>query len=258
MRGPAELANHRGLGEHKTMHGIVLLSGGLDSTTVAAHALEAGYSLRGLCVLYGQLHAREARAAEAVAARLGIPLDVVDASFYRELAWNSSLTGLEASGVPSGRSTADMAREIPSTYVPLRNTFFLTLAAAALESWMLALIERDGREPSELSPAIFVGANAIDYSGYPDCRPEFYEAAMKVLGLGSKLGTQYGIEIRIEAPIVAMSKAEIVRHGAALGAPLELTWSCYLGGERPCATCDSCLLRAGGFAEAGIPDPALP
>jgi 7-cyano-7-deazaguanine synthase len=236
---------------------MVLLSGGLDSTTVAAHAVRAGHTVRALCVLYGQLHAREARAAEAVANALGIPLDVVDAGFYRGLAWHSSLTGIEASAVPSGRTSAEMAADIPSTYVPFRNTFFLTLAAAALESWMLALIERDRVEPRTLEPAIFVGANAIDYSGYPDCRPEFYEAAAAVLRLGSKLGTQYGVPLRIEAPIIAMSKAEIARYGSQLGAPLGLTWSCYLGGERPCGACDSCLLRASGFAEAGIPDPAL-
>lgn len=239
------------------MHGVVLMSGGLDSTTVAAHAKRAGYALRGLCALYGQLHAREVRAAEAVAARLEIPIDVVDASFYRDLAWNSSLTGPETSAVPMDRDHDEMAADIPSTYVPLRNTFFVTLAAAALESWMLALIERDGVGPGSLQPAIFVGANAIDYSGYPDCRPEFYGAASEVLRLGSKLGTQYGVGIRLEAPIIRMSKADIVRHGMSIGAPLELTWSCYLGGERPCGSCDSCLLRAAGFAEAGIPDPAL-
>jgi len=140
----------------------------------------------------------------------------------------------------------------------LRNTFFVTAAAAALESWMLARIEREGADPASLRAAVFVGANAIDYSGYPDCRPEFYAAMETVLRLGSKLGSAYGVGIGIEAPIIQLSKAEIVAHAAALGAPLHLTWSCYEGGDAPCGACDSCLLRAAGFAAAGIPDPALP
>ena len=238
-------------------HAVVLLSGGLDSTTVASHALGEGRAVRGLCVRYGQLHEREVESARAVAERLGMPLDVADASFYRELAWNSSLTGLEVSALPAHRDPGEMAANIPSTYVPIRNTFLVTLAAAALESWMLALIERDGTDPRSLRPAIYVGANAIDYSGYPDCRPEFYEAMEAVLFRGSKLGAQYGVAIRLETPIIGMGKADIVRHGLALGAPLELTWSCYAGGSAPCGTCDSCLLRAAGFREAGLPDPAL-
>ncbi len=238
-------------------HGLVLLSGGLDSTTVAAHAVRAGYTLRALCIRYGQLHDRETRSAEAVAAHLSIPIDVVDARFYRDLAWNSSLTSPDGLALPTGRASQEMGADIPSTYVPLRNTFFVTLAAAALESWMLALIERDGLDTAPLRPAIFVGANAIDYSGYPDCRPEFYATIAEALRLGSKLGTQYGVGISIEAPIIAMSKADVVRHAVELEAPIALTWSCYAGDERPCAVCDSCILRAEGFAAAGIPDPAL-
>ena len=238
-------------------HAMVLLSGGLDSTTVAAHALEQRDSVRALCIKYGQTHVREVESARAVAARLDIPIDVIDASFYGELAWNSSIVGGEAGAIPRGRDQAAMSMDIPSTYVPLRNTFFVTLAAAALESRMLALIERDGVDPAILRPAIYVGANAIDYSGYPDCRPEFYDALVEVIRLGSKLGSQYGVGMRIEAPIIRMSKADIVRHGVALGAPLELTWSCYIGSDRPCGSCDSCLLRAAGFAEAGLLDPAL-
>lgn len=241
---------------HEAVHGVVLLSGGLDSTTVATHALRAGYQVRALCVLYGQRHVREARAAQAVAERLGILLQVADATFYRDLAAHSALTSGRYD-VPAGRPAAELASGVPITYVPLRNTFFVTLAAAALESWMLELIESEGHKPETLRPTVFVGANAIDYSGYPDCRPEFYNALGGVLRLGSKLGSHYGVEIRIEAPIIRMSKAEIVRYGVALAAPLELTWSCYGGGERPCGTCDSCALRAAGFAEAGIPDPAL-
>ena len=238
-------------------HAIVLLSGGLDSTTVAAHALKAGEEVRALCIRYGQLHIREVEAARAVAAALALPFQVADASFYRDLATHSALTASEAYALPLERDAGTMAEEIPITYVPLRNTFFVTLAAAALESWMLGLIETRGCDPASLRPAIYVGANAIDYSGYPDCRPEFYDALVEVLRLGTKLGTSYGVPIRIEAPIIRMGKAEIVRHGLALGAPLELTWSCYAGLDQPCGSCDSCILRAAGFAEAGLPDPAL-
>jgi len=237
-------------------HALVLMSGGLDSTTVAAHALREGWEVRGLCIGYGQRHAREIDSARAVAAALGVPLQVADASFYGGLAAYSALTS-DAHAVPSGRAPEAMADAIPVTYVPLRNTFFVTAAAAALESWMLARIEDEGVEPASLRPAVFVGANAIDYSGYPDCRPEFYAALETVLRLGSKLGSAYGVSIGIEAPIIRMSKAAIVAHGVALGAPLQLTWSCYAGGAVPCGTCDSCLLRAAGFAEAGVADPAL-
>ncbi len=239
-------------------HAIVLLSGGLDSTTVAAHALNAGEEVRALCIRYGQLHGREVESARAVAASLGLPFQVADASFYAGLATHSALTASDLHALPSDRDVGTMAEEIPITYVPVRNTFFVTLAAAVLESWMLGLIEKEGADPASLRPAIYVGANAIDYSGYPDCRPEFYAAMVEVLRLGSKLGSAYGVPIAIEAPIIAMGKAEIVRHGLALGAPLALTWSCYAGADRPCGVCDSCILRAAGFAEAGVADPALP
>lgn len=239
-----------------TRHGVVLLSGGLDSTTVLCHALREGFSVRALGVHYGQRHARELAAARAIAERTGVPFFEADAGFYRELASFSALTDPASFALPAAREPAAMAASIPITYVPLRNTFFVTLAAAALESWLLARIEGEGVAPASLSGAIFVGANAIDYSGYPDCRPEFYRAIEETLRLGSKVGTAYAVPMRIEAPIIAMTKAEIVRHAVALGAPLELTWSCYAGGERPCGSCDSCLLRAQGFAAAGIDDPA--
>lgn len=239
---------------HAKVHGIVLLSGGLDSTTVAAHALRAGWNVRGLCIRYGQRHEREVEAALAVAGRLGIPCQVADARFYGDLAAYSALTS--DMPLPPTRDAAAMAAAIPNTYVPLRNTFFVTAAAAALESWMLGLID-GGREAASLRPAVFVGANAVDYSGYPDCRPEFYDALTEVLRLGSKLGMQHGVRITIEAPIIRMSKAEIARYADELGAPTDLTWSCYAGGDAPCGTCDSCILRANGFREAGLADPAL-
>ncbi len=238
------------------MHALVLLSGGLDSTTVATHAVRQGHDVRALSIGYGQRHLRELRSARAVADRLEIPLLEVDAAFYANLASFSSLTN-SAIAIPENRDFGTMASEIPNTYVPLRNTFFVTLAAAALESWLLDMIEREHVDPSTLEGGIFVGANAIDYSGYPDCRPEFYDAITEVIRLGSKVGTAYEVPIRIEAPIISMSKAEIAAYGTEIGAPLELTWSCYAGLEWPCGACDSCELRAAGFAAAGLTDPAL-
>ncbi|MEO8541532.1 MAG: 7-cyano-7-deazaguanine synthase QueC, partial [bacterium] len=214
------------------MQAIVLLSGGLDSTTVATHAVRQGHEVRALSIGYGQRHIRELKSARAVADSLGIPLVEVDAAFYAGLASFSSLTS-DDHAMPENRNFQEMSEDIPNTYVPLRNTFFVTLAAAALESWLLDRIERGGEDPSTLEGAIFVGANAIDYSGYPDCRPEFYEAITEVIRLGSKVGTAYEVPIRIEAPIITMSKAEIAAYGTEIGAPLELTWSCYAGLEWP-------------------------
>jgi 7-cyano-7-deazaguanine synthase len=224
---------------------------------VAAHAVRQGYDVRALSVGYGQRHVRELRSAQAVAAALGIPLVEADAGFYARLASHSALTDAARHALPRQRATAAMAADVPITYVPLRNTFFVTLAAAVLESWLLGLIEDEGVAPGSLEGRILVGANAVDYSGYPDCRPEFYTAIEDVLRLGSKLGSTYGVPLRVEAPIITMTKAEIVRYGVSLGAPLAETWSCYAGGERPCGACDSCRLRAAGFAAAGLPDPAL-
>jgi len=146
---------------------------------------------------------------------------------------------------------------IPITYVPLRNTIFISLAAAYLESEVLHSIEERGLMPEAIDPVIYMAPNVIDYSGYPDCRPEFFEQIAATLELGSKLGAEYRIPIKIETPIIELSKADIVMMGIDLGAPLEHTWSCYLGGTEPCGKCDSCVLRADGFSRAGIEDPAL-
>ena len=146
---------------------------------------------------------------------------------------------------------------MPITYVPLRNTIFLALAAAYLESNVLHAIEVEGVDAAEVTASVYMAPNALDYSGYPDCRPEFYDKARQTLDLGSKLWTEYGVPIGVETPIIDLSKAEIAALGTRLGAPLEHTWSCYEGGDVPCGTCDSCVLRARGFAEAGIPDPVL-
>lgn len=237
--------------------GQILLSGGLDSTTLACLARRECDALGALTLDYGQRHRRELQAADAVAAHLGLAHRRIDVSFYRDLAAHSALTASDRFALPSGRSVDDMAADIPITYVPLRNTFFLTLAAAMLETRVLHEIEFNGVAPETIEPALYIAANALDYSGYPDCRPEFYAAAAETLRLGSKIGTQYGLAMRIETPLIDKTKADIVRLAIALHAPLELTWSCYAQGPRPCGECDSCRLRAKGFAEAGIEDPAL-
>ena len=237
--------------------GIILLSGGLDSTTVAALALKQGYELTGLTVHYGQKHSREIEAAVTVARILQIKHEIVDISFFKRLAWYSALTSTDKFAVPQQRQAADMASEIPITYVPLRNTFFITLAAAYLESDVLNLIETVHIDHTEIRASIFIAANAIDYSGYPDCRPAYYEQIAKTLFLGSKLGIEYGQAINIETPIIAMTKAEIIKLAISLQAPLAYTWSCYEGGAIPCGKCDSCILRAEGFNKAGCSDPLL-
>jgi 7-cyano-7-deazaguanine synthase len=235
---------------------VVLLSGGLDSTTAAALAKQEGYELAALTIRYGQVHARELDSAHAVAEALALPHRVVDVGFFRDLAWYSALTNPDEFTRPTDRAPEAMAGEIPATYVPLRNTFFLALAAAALESRTLAEIEQSGVPSREIEASIVIAANAVDYSGYPDCRPEFYRAAAETLRLGSKLGTEYGVAIQIATPLIALGKREIVELGLQIGAPLHLTWSCYGPGPNPCGRCDSCLLRAKGFAEAGAEDPA--
>ena len=240
-----------------TRLGLVLLSGGLDSTTAAAWALDKGMKVSAVSFDYGQTHRQELGAATAVAARLGLSHSIVDVSFYRDLAAHSSLTQPQTLSMPSDRSANEMADGIPSTYVPLRNTFFLTMAAAWLESKALAEIEINGVDASSLEATLVIAANAIDYSGYPDCRPEFYTAITESLRLGSKLGTQYGVPFTIATPLIDKSKADIVRLAGKLNAPIDETWSCYAAGEIPCGHCDSCLLRARGFAEAGVDDPTL-
>ena len=220
------------------MKAVVLLSGGLDSTTTLAYAISHGYDVVALTVRYGQRHSRELDSAKAVARHYGIKQHVVldlDLSYLRK----SALTSSEVE-VPVRDSVEGIGDEIPVTYVPARNMLMLSLAAG--------LCETEGGE------AIFIGANAVDYSGYPDCRPEFFRAFEEVLKVGTKAGVE-GRPIRIEVPILRMSKADIVRLAKKLNAPLELTWSCYNGREAACGHCESCLLRLKGFEEAGEKDP---
>jgi len=237
--------------------GVILLSGGLDSTTVAAYAIKQDYELMGITIRYGQKHRREIQSAIEVARLLNIHHKVVNLDFFKKLAWYSALTSSNIFTVPHSRSISDMAVSVPITYVPLRNTFFITLAAAYIESQALSLIENRQVSSQDLTVAIFIAANAIDYSGYPDCRPEYYQQIGQTLFLGSKLGKQYGIPIKIETPVIHFSKSQIIEMAQELKAPLDYTWSCYEGGKFPCGKCDSCLLRASGFAQAGYDDPLL-
>ena len=239
-------------------YGVSLLSGGLDSTTVTALAKGKTDHLTALTFHYGQSHSKEVECAADVARSIGVTQELLDISFLGKVAWYSALTNPDRFPVPENREAAQMGNSIPITYVPLRNTIFLSLAAAYLESQVLHAIELENVSPDDVQALIYMAPNAIDYSGYPDCRPEFFDKMGESLGYGSKLWTEYHVPLQIELPIIEMSKADIVRFGMELRAPLELTWSCYQGGKTPCGRCDSCILRANGFKDAGYRDPALP
>jgi 7-cyano-7-deazaguanine synthase len=221
------------------MKAVLLLSGGLDSYTAGAMARREGFDLYALTVRYGQVHAQEVAAARAVAASLQvarhIELDVDLAAFG-----GSTLVG--DGDIPKDRALD--APGIPSTYVPARNTIFLSLALG----WAEVVGAR----------AIVLGVNALDYSGYPDCRPEYLAAFERLASLATRAGTE-GRTLEIQAPLLHLSKAEIIRAGLGLGLDYGLTHSCYDPGPsgQPCGGCDSCRLRARGFAQAGVPDPVL-
>ena len=222
------------------MKAVVLLSGGLDSYTAAAAARRDGFELYALTVRYGQVHALEIESARRVARSLGVTrhveLDVNLAAFG-----GSSLVG--EGEIPADREDIGESN-IPSTYVPARNTIFLSLA--------LAFAEVSGAE------RIVIGVNALDYSGYPDCRPDYLEAFERMALLATRAGVE-GRPLRIHAPLLRLSKAQIIGLGRELGLDYGLTLSCYSPGPQgqPCGRCDSCRLRARGFAEAGLADPAL-
>ncbi len=224
------------------MKAVCLLSGGLDSATCVAFARRAGFDCYALSFDYGQRHAVELAAARRVAEALGAA-DHRTAKIDLRVFGHSALT--DDIDVPKGRDEAAMSAAIPVTYVPARNTIFLSFALA----WAEVLEAND----------IFIGVNALDYSGYPDCRPEFIEAFEAMANLATKSGVEGRTKIRVRTPLIALSKADIVRLGAELGVPFGLTHSCYDpdAAGRVCGECDSCLLRAKGFREAGIPDPAL-
>ena len=239
-------------------YGVSLLSGGLDSTTVTALAKSKTDHLTALTFHYGQSHSKEVDCAAEVARSLGVTQELLDISFLGKVAWYSALTNPEQFPISEDREASRMGNSIPITYVLLRNTFFLSLAAASLESQVCYVIQFEHVLPEDVQAYIYMAPNAIDYSGYPDCRPEFFQKMGESLGYGSKLWTEYHVPLQIEIPIIEMSKADIVRLAMELEAPLELTWSCYQGGEIPCGRCDSCILRASGFSAAGYPDPAVP
>jgi 7-cyano-7-deazaguanine synthase len=221
------------------MRAVVLLSGGLDSYTAAAIARAQRFALFALTIHYGQRHAREVEAARVVARALGAERHLELEVDLRAIG-GSSLTSDAA--VPRERDLE--SAEIPSTYVPARNTIFLSLALG----WAEVLDARD----------IVIGVNALDYSGYPDCRPEFIGAFERLANLATKAGVE-GASFRVHTPLLTLGKADIIRRGLELGLDYGLTHSCYdpSPGGRPCGACDSCVLRAKGFREAGVPDPVL-
>lgn len=223
-----------------TKRAIVLLSGGLDSATVLAIARDAGYVVHALSFSYGQRHAMELDAARRVAARFQVAEHLI-AEIDLRVFGGSALTADIA--VPKQRSLDEMSHDIPVTYVPARNTVFLSFALAYAET----------RGASD----IFIGVNALDYSGYPDCRPEYIAAFEQMANLATKAGVAGTQRLKIHTPLIELSKAQIIQRGLALGVDYGLTHSCYdpLPTGVACGQCDSCLLRLKGFAEAGVPDP---
>jgi len=213
---------------------VVLLSGGLDSTTCLYWAKSRGYACVALSARYGQRHVLELQAARAVARKAKVPLHEVEL----ELPWLKSSSLVDRSAKLPDLPLSEIGRGgIPSTYVPGRNTIFLSLG--------------DSLADAVGAKAVILGANALDYSGYPDCRPEYLNAFKKVARLGTRIG-----DLEILAPLTRLDKRGIVALAGKVKAPLALTWSCYAGGARPCGRCDSCKLRAKGFDKAGIQDPA--
>ena len=217
---------------------IVLLSGGLDSATCLYWAKARGYEPLALLFDYGQRHRRELLSGAKVARKAGAPFQVVKFS----LPWSGSALTDSKVKIPTGRNLKQMSRGIPATYVPARNTVFLSFA--------LSYADAAGAE------AIVIGANAIDYSGYPDCRPEFIRSFQETANLAVKAGVE-GVRFKVHAPLVELTKADIVELGTRLGVPYHLTHSCYAPTPAglACGGCDSCVIRRKGFEEAGVPDP---
>ncbi len=219
---------------------VVLVSGGLDSATTLAIARAAGFDLHALSFDYGQRHRFELEAARRVCAAAGVTRHVVFPLDLRSFGGSALTSNID---VPKDRSQDDMESGIPITYVPARNTIFLSIALG----WAEALGACD----------LFIGVNAVDYSGYPDCRPEFIDAFAQVAQLATKAGVEGTANWQIHTPLISMSKADIIRRGTELGVDYALTFSCYDPDETggPCGRCDSCQLRRRGFEEVGINDP---
>jgi 7-cyano-7-deazaguanine synthase len=217
---------------------ICLFSGGMDSAVCLYIARDEGYEVAALSFDYGQRHEKEVEAAHRLTHMLEIPQHII----RFKLPWKGSAL-LERDGrIPRSRDPERMSQAIPSTYVPARNSIFLSFAFSCAEA--------------ENAEAVFFGANVLDYSGYPDCRPEYLEAFTGAMRHGTKAGVE-GRKIEVAAPLLRLTKKEIVLLGQKLNVPFEKTWSCYAGGHEPCGVCDSCILRAKGFREAGIPDPLV-
>ena len=218
---------------------VVLFSGGLDSTTALCWALEKGYACRAISFNYGQRHCRENESARKIAGLLKVPLHEIKLSFP----WLKVSSLIDpGQKLPDTRSSKIGGGKIPGTYVPGRNLVFAAIGVSLADSIGAA--------------SVVLGPNIVDYSGYPDCRPEFYKALEKAATAGTRLGAEGG-KIRFLTPLIKLSKAQIIKLALKLDAPLALTWSCYSGGRRPCGHCDSCKLRARGFKEVGIADPAI-
>lgn len=219
---------------------VVLSSGGLDSTTVMAIAISEGYSIYSLSFNYGQRHIYELESARRVAEFFRVNSHMLINIDLRAIGGSSLTADID---VPKGRAEEDMAKNIPITYVPARNTIFLSYALALAEV----------RECAD----IFIGVNAVDYSGYPDCRPEYIEAFEKMANLATKAGVEKKTILKIHSPLIHMTKAEIIKCGLELGVDYSITHSCYDPSKEglACGQCDSCILRQKGFKEAGIPDP---
>ncbi len=233
MSSPPRPSSHR--------RAVVLLSGGLDSATTLAIAKAEGFDPYALSFRYGQRHAVELDAARKVAAQIGVTEHRIVDIDLRAFGGSALTADIP---VPTGRSAEAMAEGIPVTYVPARNTIFLSLALA----WCEVLGAAD----------IFIGINAVDYSGYPDCRPEFIRAFESLANLATRAGVEGRVKFKVHAPLIAMSKEGIIRRGLSLGVDYSLTRSCYAPDAegRACGECDSCRIRLTGFAEAGTSDPA--
>jgi 7-cyano-7-deazaguanine synthase len=218
---------------------IILLSGGIDSATCAAIALHKGYALHALSFSYGQRHTVELKAAKRIADSLGIKSRKIVTLDLRAFGGSALTSNIP---VPKNRNGKKMAADIPATYVPARNTIFLSYALAWAE--VLGICD------------IFIGVNAVDYSGYPDCRPDYIAAFEKMANLATRAGVE-GKKLTIHTPLLRLTKAAIIRRGTALGLDYGLTHSCYDPTPRgfACGSCDSCLIRKKGFEEAGVPDP---
>ena len=219
---------------------VVLSSGGIDSTTSMAIAKDEGFKIYSLSFFYGQRHAFELEAAQKVAKAIGVTKHLVINIDLKQIGGSSLTDDID---VPKDRDEQEMTREIPVTYVPARNTIFLSFALA----WAEVLKSSD----------IFIGVNAIDYSGYPDCRPEYIDAFERMANLATKAGVEGTTKIKIKTPLIRLTKAQIIQKGIELGVDYALTHSCYDPSPRgqACGRCDSCQLRKKGFKEAGVLDP---